>query len=55
MKKWSLMLLASAAISGSAKDFVGLRTTVDDETKSVFRIYRHQDRYFGRIVNLFAN
>ena len=55
MKKRFLMMLVFAALSVSAKDFVGLRTTVDDETKSVFRIYRHQDRYFGRIVNLLTN
>jgi hypothetical protein len=58
MKKWLLMLAAFAAIGGSAKDFVGLWTTVDDETKekkSVVRIYRYENRYFGRIVNLFKN
>ena len=58
MKRCFLMLVAFVALSGSAKDFVGLWTTVDDETKekkSVVRIYRHGDRYFGRIVNLFKN
>ena len=47
MKKWFLMLFAFVALSGSAKDFVGVWTTVDDETKekkSVVRIYRHGDK-----------
>ena len=58
MKKYFLIMGAFMAMSVSANDFVGLWTTVDDETKeqkSVVRIYRHGDRYFGRIVNLFKN
>ena len=58
MKKRFLMMLVFAALSVSAKDFVGLWTTVDDETKekkSVVRIYRHEGMYFGRIVKLFKN
>jgi uncharacterized protein (DUF2147 family) len=58
MKKCFLMMVALVSLSVSAKDFVGLWTTVDDETKeqkSVVRIYRHGDKYFGRIVNLFKN
>ena len=58
MKKCVLMMFAFAALSVSAKEFVGFWTTVDDETKerkSVVRIYRHGGKYFGRIVNLFKN
>ena len=58
MKKRFLMMLVFAALSTSAKDFVGLWTTVDDETKeqkSIVRIYRHEGMYFGRIVKLFKN
>lgn len=58
MKKWFLMVSVLTILSASAKDFVGLWTTVDDETKeqkSVVRIYRYEGRYFGRIVNLFKN
>ena len=58
MKKWFLMMLVLTILSASAKDFVGLWTTVDDETKekkSVVRIYRHEGMYFGRIVKLFKN
>ena len=58
MKKRFLMMLVFSALSVSAKDFVGLWTTVDDETKekkSVVRIYRHEGMYFGRIVKLFKN
>ena len=58
MKKCVLMMVAFAALSVAAKDFVGFWTTVDDETKeqkSVVRIYRHEERYFGRIVKLFKN
>ena len=58
MKKRFLMMLVLTILSASAKDFVGLWTTVDDETKekkSVVRIYRHESMYFGRIVKLFKN
>ena len=58
MKKCVLMMFALAALSVTADEFVGFWTTVDDETKeqkSVVRIYRHGEKYFGRIVNLFKN
>jgi uncharacterized protein (DUF2147 family) len=41
-----------------ADGFTGLWATVDDETKekkSVVRIYQHEGKYFGRIVELFKN
>jgi uncharacterized protein (DUF2147 family) len=58
MKKIIFVMVAFLALSVSANEFVGYWTTVDDETKeqkSVVRIYRSGEMYFGRIVRLFKN
>ncbi len=58
MKSAVILLFAFATVNAMAKTFVGEWTTIDDETKdkkSVVRIYQHDGRYFGRIVELFKN
>lgn len=58
MKFTVLLAFALSVATAVADGFTGLWTTVDDETKekkSVVRIYQHEGRYFGRIVELFKN
>ena len=41
-----------------ASDITGYWTTIDDETqqpKSVVQIYKYQNKYYGRIVEIFNN
>lgn len=61
MKKIIGMCLAwmlAASVALAAEDIQGFWTTIDDETgaaKSVVRIYEHQGKYYGRVVELLQN
>ncbi len=58
MKTISLLAVMLMGVSVWANGIAGLWTTVDDETKekkSVVRIYQHEGKYYGRIVELFKN
>lgn len=54
----TLIFLLISNIALANPDIVGLWKTIDDETheaKSIVRIYKHQDKYYGRVVELFKN
>ena len=59
MKKLLLTLILLFSSTCFADEAVtGYWTTIDDETntaKSVVQIYEYQGKYFGRVVELFAN
>lgn len=51
-------LLLFVTMSAFGENFIGLWTTIDDEThekKSVVQIYKHENMYFGRVVHLYNN
>ncbi len=53
-----LALMLMSALVQAAEDISGVWRTVDDETnepKSLVQIYKHQDKYFGRVIKLFKN
>lgn len=53
-----LTIFVFSSIAAFCNEFVGLWTTIDDETqekKSVVRIYKSNNQYYGRVVHLFKN
>lgn len=60
MKKIFLILVSCLHVPFcyAADDIVGFWTTVDDETKqakSIVQIYEYNNKYYGRVVDLFKN
>ena len=58
MKVLTFIGFLALVTTAMADGFTGLWATFDDETKekkSVVRIYQHEGKYFGRIVELFKN
>jgi uncharacterized protein (DUF2147 family) len=56
LKSIIMSLTLFTAMAAFGDNFVGLWTTIDDETKekkSVVQIYKHENMYFGRIVHLY--
>ena len=58
IKVLTIFAVFAASVAGAAEGVIGFWKTVDDETKevkSIVRVYEHEGRVYGRVVEIFKN